>query len=124
MRRRGCANTDRAFLSRGVEPPLLPAPKGLEAATFDVDDDQYAILAFPLARPPLPSGLSSAEQEVMRGVLAGQSNSEIAAARATSVHTVANQLRSIYAKLGISGRVELVRLCLDGKRSRGGVGSE
>jgi DNA-binding CsgD family transcriptional regulator len=112
MRRRTSPNVDPALRTRRLDAPLLPAPEGLEVATFDLGDDEYAIFAFPIAKPALPRGLSSAEQEVVRGVLAGHSNSEIAVARATSVHTVANQLRSVYAKLDISGRSELVRHCL------------
>ncbi len=43
-------------------------------------------------------------------VLAGKSNADIARARDTSTRTVANQLASIYGKLGISSRHELVAL--------------
>jgi len=97
--------------------PDLPAPRGLEASTFEVDDDEYAIFSFPLPRIELPEGLSAAEQAVVRAVLDGRSNAEIARARGTSPNTVANQLRSIYSKLRVSGRIELVKRCVAGKES-------
>ena len=43
-------------------------------------------------------------------LVAGWSNAAIATARRVSPTTVANQARSIYAKLGISSRVELLAL--------------
>jgi DNA-binding CsgD family transcriptional regulator len=93
------------------------APEGLEAAEFAVGEDQYVVFSLRLPEPVVPPNLTAAEQVVVREVLAGRSNSEIAATRGTSTHTVANQLRSVYTKLGISGRVELVRVCFPGPRS-------
>lgn len=55
----------------------------------------------------LPKDLTEAEAEVVRLVLDGKSNKDIAAARATSERTVANQLASIYRKLGVNSRSEL-----------------
>jgi DNA-binding CsgD family transcriptional regulator len=92
----------------------IPPPPGLEAYTFDVGGDEYALLAFELPEIAVPAGLSPAEREVVLAVAAGQSNAEIAKARGTSANTVANQLRSIYGKLKISNRIELIRLCARG----------
>ena len=44
---------------------------------------------------------------MVRLLLDGKSNKAIAAARATSERTVANQLASIYRKLGVNSRSEL-----------------
>lgn len=55
----------------------------------------------------LPDSLSAAEGEVAELVLAGKTNQEVAELRATSVRTVANQLASIYKKLGVNSRSEL-----------------
>ena len=55
----------------------------------------------------MPPILSESEMEVARAVLAGRTNAEIAAARGRSVKTVANQLGSIYGKLGVRDRYEL-----------------
>jgi DNA-binding CsgD family transcriptional regulator len=54
------------------------------------------------------SRLTRAEREVVDLVLEGCSNAEIARRRGTSVHTAANQLKSVFLELGCSGRSELV----------------
>jgi DNA-binding CsgD family transcriptional regulator len=95
-------------------------PRGLDATLFSLDADEYVIFSFPLAEVELPSGLTRAEREVVQALLDGRSNAEIARDRRTSVNTVANQLRAIYAKVKVSGRLELVRRCTSGGR----VGSE
>jgi DNA-binding CsgD family transcriptional regulator len=53
--------------------------------------------------------LSPAEREVVLAVLDGASNTAIAQRRGTSERTVANQLASIFRKLGASSRLDLVR---------------
>jgi DNA-binding CsgD family transcriptional regulator len=88
------------------------APAGLEASTFSVGDDEYVVFSFPLQPFSIPPGLTPAEIAVVEAVLEGRSNAEIARARGTSTNTVANQLRSIYAKLGVDGRLSLVKRCL------------
>src|SRR4051812_42415775 len=96
---------------RAKAPAELPAPRGLAASTFAVGHDEYVIFEFPLPELRIPEGLTQAERDVVRGAVQGQSNAEIARARRASPNTVANQLRSAYAKLGISGRLELARRC-------------
>jgi DNA-binding CsgD family transcriptional regulator len=90
---------------------MLTAPPGLEAYTFDVDGDEYALLVLPARSLDVPLGLSASETAVAQAAVSGKSNLEIAAERGTSVNTVANQLRSIYEKLGISGRLALIHRC-------------
>jgi DNA-binding CsgD family transcriptional regulator len=58
----------------------------------------------------LPASLSTAEREVVRAVLAGRSNLEIADMRGTSAKTVGNQLHAIYRKLGVGSRSELAAM--------------
>jgi DNA-binding NarL/FixJ family response regulator len=101
--------------NRGAE---LPAPRGLEASTFSIGDDDYVIFNFPLPDVQIPKGLTPAEEDVVRAVLDGHSNAHIARMRRTSSNTVANQLRSIYSKLRISGRLELIKRCIAGARKR------
>jgi DNA-binding CsgD family transcriptional regulator len=55
--------------------------------------------------------LSEAELEIVTAVLRGHSNQEIAATRGRSTRTVINQLASVYEKLGIHSRRELVIRC-------------
>ena len=54
--------------------------------------------------------LSAAELEVAAYVVRGFSNERIASERQVSVSTVANQLRSIYEKLGLTSRGQLARV--------------
>jgi DNA-binding CsgD family transcriptional regulator len=55
------------------------------------------------------AGLSAAERDVARRVSAGWSNRQIADSRGVSHNTVGNQLATIYRKLGIRDRHELIR---------------
>lgn len=55
----------------------------------------------------LPDVLTQAEREVAESVVRGHTNAEIARARGTSVRTVANQMRTLFEKLGVGSRGEL-----------------
>jgi DNA-binding CsgD family transcriptional regulator len=65
-------------------------------------------------RPPVPgdeppiAGLSKREREVTELLTLGYTNPEIAMALGSSVHTVRNQVASIFRKAGASTRAELV----------------
>jgi DNA-binding CsgD family transcriptional regulator len=75
-----------------------------------VGSDEYLLIDFPLpgARTAeIGGGLTPGEQAVAALVLRGQSNSEIAVTRGTSLRTVANQIASIYRKVGVRSRREL-----------------
>lgn len=86
---------------------LRAAPGGLESEKIFVGDDEYLVLSFP-ALPVPTDGLTSAEAAVLRHVLGGLSNRDIAKRRNTSVRTVANQVAAILRKLGFRSRYELV----------------
>jgi DNA-binding NarL/FixJ family response regulator len=111
MAARETLNGDSSADDVQLDTEQLPAPADLEAYTFCVDDDQYVVFAFALPQLTPPQNLTAAEHDVALAVLAGASNREIALRRGTSERTVANQLRSIYSKLGISGRIDLIRCC-------------
>jgi DNA-binding NarL/FixJ family response regulator len=85
-------------------------PKGLSVAGVRVGGLELVVFSFPVRPPRLPDELSSAEKLVVESVLQGCSNQEIAEARGTSVRTVANQLQSVFRKLGLRSRGELVAL--------------
>jgi DNA-binding CsgD family transcriptional regulator len=94
---------------RAVHSRLLgPPPRDLRARTFRGPDGRdYAALWFS-RQPDRWAGLSGAEREVAGMILAGFSNEAIAAARRVAKATVATQVRSVFAKLGVSSRAELV----------------
>lgn len=57
---------------------------------------------------PTASGLTQAEQEVLALLLDGHDNASIADARKTKPRTAANQIASIFRKLNVASRAELV----------------
>jgi DNA-binding CsgD family transcriptional regulator len=87
--------------------PLPPVPRDLVA--LESDDGELAVLSFTLPGDSA-TNLSLAESDVARHILAGRTNSEIAALRQCSTRTVANQVASLFRKLGVRSRLELVAL--------------
>lgn len=87
---------------RGPEPPA-----GLRAYRFVFKEEEHLVLSFPVAAASLPDQLTDAERVVLRELLAGKRNAEIARSRGTSPRTVANQISSLYRKLGVASRAEI-----------------
>ncbi len=81
-------------------------PKNLRVE-YSGDQQTVAIISFDVDDADKTGELTSAEREVALLALAGKSNNEIAEARHCSVRTVANQLQSVFRKLGIRSRAEL-----------------
>jgi DNA-binding NarL/FixJ family response regulator len=69
---------------------------------------RYFVLTRPTNPAPALASLSEAERAVARAVAEGLGNAEIARARGVSTRTVANQVASIFRKLGVKSRLELV----------------
>jgi len=88
--------------------PEIEPPRDLEAATFDIDGEEFLLLTFPADASDL-ANLTESEREVATELLRGKSYREVARIRGTKVGTVANQVRSIFRKLGIRSRSELAR---------------
>jgi LuxR family maltose regulon positive regulatory protein len=95
----------RGALSRGVSPDylrrLLAAFAGAELEPADLP--RAAVPRGDLAEP-----LSARELEVLPLIAEGLTNQEIAARLYLSLHTVKAHARTIYAKLGVSGRTQAV----------------
>jgi DNA-binding CsgD family transcriptional regulator len=73
-----------------------------------VGESEFALFEWPV--PPgqaAEAALSPAERTVVELALAGCSNGEIAIRRGCSRRTVANELASAYAKVGVGSRAEL-----------------
>jgi DNA-binding NarL/FixJ family response regulator len=69
--------------------------------------------SLPTATEPIPRiYLTSREIEVVQLLVRGQSNAEIAAQLGIQLQTVKNMLSALYAKLGVSTRLQLVLLAL------------
>jgi DNA-binding NarL/FixJ family response regulator len=73
------------------------------------ESGNLAVLSFALVQGRR-SGLTSSESEVLRHLLAGRSNREIARERQTSMRTVEHQVAHIFRKLAVTSRLELVAL--------------
>lgn len=73
-------------------------------------NEEVAILALPGRRNDrMRRKLTLTEQEVAEQVISGASTAAIARSRKTSPHTVSNQIRGMFTKLGVRSRAELVR---------------
>ena len=68
------------------------------------DDGEVVLLTFTPTTPPL---LTEAEREIALAVCQGRTNAEVAARRGVSARTVANQVASLFKKLGVGSRTEL-----------------
>jgi DNA-binding CsgD family transcriptional regulator len=86
---------------------MLRPPGGLDVEIVEIDGEEFLLFAWDDSPIALPE-LTPAEQVIFQGIVNGQSNAEIAACRRTSVRTVANQVASLFAKLAVSSRAELV----------------
>jgi len=110
---------------RPASPPRRPEVEALRGFTMRVGGRELLVLS---AAPPSggAEGLSGAEREVMEALLRGDSNAAIAHRRRRSARTVANQVASVFRKLGVGSRAELAAQellragLLDGAKGRGG----
>jgi DNA-binding NarL/FixJ family response regulator len=85
----------------------VPMPAGLRASRVELAGESYVVFSYPTPQWDLPDTLTAAERKVAHAVISGATNEEIASSRASSVRTVAHQVASIYAKMGVSSRAEL-----------------
>jgi LuxR family maltose regulon positive regulatory protein len=101
----------RAFLDEG---PALAAllPKARRAAPDFVDDLLGRMRSVPLPRPPAQDGLveplSERELDVLRLVVDGLSNAEIARRLVITLGTAKWHVHNIFGKLGVSRRTQVV----------------
>ena len=96
------------FPAEFLHMPWPQPPSGLELEVLNLDGEEIAILHFPIVPQTDLKGLSHAEGDVATAIVNGASNEEIARQRRTSARTVAKQVASIFKKLGVGSRRELV----------------
>jgi DNA-binding NarL/FixJ family response regulator len=78
---------------------------------LSIGDGEVGVLSVSHAvRASAVNQLSRGERAIANLIVAGQSNAAIARSRGTSPRTIANQLHSIFDKLEVGSRAELVRL--------------
>ncbi|MDB4938319.1 MAG: hypothetical protein JWP87_5291 [Labilithrix sp.] len=97
-------------VKRRVDLAVLADPSRMERLDVGGADREVGVLAVN-ARPrgEAAGALSSVELEVATYVTRGWSNQRIALERQVSPRTIANQLRTVYEKLGITSRSQLAR---------------
>jgi DNA-binding CsgD family transcriptional regulator len=84
----------------------MKAPADLRATRVQVGASRYVLVSFPRSWN-VSDDLTPAERQVVLAVLSGLSNVEVAQMRGSSPRTVANQLATIFRKLGVRSRAEL-----------------
>jgi DNA-binding NarL/FixJ family response regulator len=72
------------------------------------DGELLRVYSFARVDARLPPTLSQAEQQVTRLLVEGFSSPAIAKRRGTATRTTVNQIGAVFAKLGVSGRIDLV----------------
>lgn len=81
-------------------------PADLVVTRFGSGSDEIVVFGF--AIPDGSEPLTDAESAVVRAMLEAKSNAEIATERSCAVRTIANQVASVFRKLGVRSRSELV----------------
>jgi len=92
----------------------LAPPRTLEVRHLTIDGVNMAVLSFALPSLSFPPELTPAEREIATMLCEGQPLKTIAKLRRRSRCTILNQARSIYAKLGVHSRAEMVHRLVEG----------
>ena len=100
-------------LRSGAQLPGLWHGLGANRRSFNHENGMETLtFAFPIQGHEPTEKLTDAERDVLRGVLSGCSNREIAVRRKTSTRTVANQVAALFHKFGVFTRNELAAKAL------------
>ncbi len=82
--------------------------------TFLENTDDASLEVLATVRASVLSKLTPAERDIALYVVGGCSNAQIERLRHTSVRTIANQISSLFRKLAVRGRLELIlRMLVD-----------
>jgi DNA-binding CsgD family transcriptional regulator len=89
--------------------------QSLEARVSRVREgaDADLVISMPRLESAVAEKLSPAERSVARMLVEGSSHAKMGEARGRSQRTIANQLGAVFSKLGVSGRMEVVRYLLE-----------
>ena len=95
------------------------SPHGITIETFERDARTVHRLTVERPETRVSAMLSPAESAVVQMMVDGRSHEQMADVRRTSRRTIANQIAAIHAKLGVSGRIDLLaRLTIGGAATR------
>lgn len=85
---------------------------GVETLRVEIAGEQYLLIGIPQEERRPDWAVTPAERVLIEGILAGRSNRELADQRGTALRTIANQLQTLYRKLGVTSRAELRALLM------------
>jgi two-component system nitrate/nitrite response regulator NarL len=110
----------RGIIPRSISPDLLvKCVRKIAAGETWIDNqsingviEAYQSQATPQARPQSHSRLSLKELAIITCVTQGKRSKEIAYQLGASERVIRNHLRTVYHKVGVSGRLELALYCL------------
>jgi DNA-binding NarL/FixJ family response regulator len=97
--------------SGGRSPAGPAAPPRARRTLFEIGAERFVVLSVEVGGTD--ATLTPAERAVVSYVVAGATNADIAAARGTSLRTVANQISAVLKKLGASSRADVARIAAD-----------
>lgn len=95
-------------MGRPVNPRAASPPEGLQVFRIDVAGLVLALVTYEVSKEAQIPPLTDAERAVLRALLRGLSNEQIASQRGTSPRTIANQVAALYRKLGVRSRTALM----------------
>ena len=101
----------------GNELDELRPPPGLEVRRLVMGDLEVAVLSFSVPSLRFPPELTPTEREIASLLCEGRPLKAIAKLRRRSRCTILNQARSIYAKLGVHSRAEMVHRLVEGLKA-------
>jgi DNA-binding NarL/FixJ family response regulator len=93
----------------------LAPPEDLVVYRIEMADVTLALFTYSTGAEAPAFHLTESEREVLRAVVAGQSNAQIAAERRSAPRTVANQIAAIFRKVGVTSRAQLAARWLSGR---------
>jgi DNA-binding CsgD family transcriptional regulator len=79
-------------------------------SAFSATDSDYILASAPRPDWSRFDDVTKSERQIASLIVEGKANTEIAQIRDTSVHTVENQVASLFRKLDASGRFDLLRV--------------
>lgn len=92
-----------------------PGARFARTRQVEVFGTDFLVIDWSPEQPPRLAALTQAEREVAELAARGATNAEIARARGTSPRTVANQIATIFRKLGVGSCARLAAALAGGR---------
>ena len=96
----------RAVLRTRIDQP----PEELTTHLLELGSSSLLVLSFRIPEKDLLASLTTAEREIAVLAAGGATNLEIAHRRGVSKNTIAKQIATVFRKVGVTSRFELIAL--------------